>query len=128
MHPEISAILIAVEDLGRAKKFYAEGLGCPIAKDYATFVSFNLGEGSTELGLYTWEALAKDAGVDREGSGFRGVTLNYIVPTSTRVDEVMAQAQKAGGKVVKPAQKVPYGYFGYFSDPDGHLWKVTSSN
>lgn len=128
MNPQITAILIGVEDMSRAKKFYADGLGCPIDKDYPAFVSFKLGDGSSELGLYTREALAADAGVDPAGSGFRGVTLNYIVPSAERVDEVMAQAQRAGGKLVKPAQKVQYGYFGYFSDPDGHLWKVAAGN
>jgi uncharacterized protein len=33
----------------------------------------------------------------------------------------MAQAERAGAKVVKPAQKVQWGYFGYFADPDGNL-------
>ena len=54
------------------------------------------------------------------------MTFNYIVSNKERVDEVLAQAERAGAKVVKPASKVQWGYFGYFSDPDGHLWKVAS--
>jgi uncharacterized protein len=128
MHPQLSGVLIGVEDMNRAKKFYAEGLGCPIDKDYPAFVSFKLGEGSSELGLYKREALAADAGVTPDGNGFRAVTFNYVVPSAERVDEVMALAQRAGAKIVKPAQKAQYGYFGYFSDPDGHLWKVAAGN
>ena len=30
MNPGINAIVIGVEDMDRAKKFYGEGLGCPI--------------------------------------------------------------------------------------------------
>jgi len=38
------------------------------------------------------------------------------------------QAKRAGGKLVKPAQNAQWGgYFGYFSDPDGHLWKVATA-
>jgi uncharacterized glyoxalase superfamily protein PhnB len=37
----------------------------------------------------------------------------------------MSQAERAGAKVVKPAQKAYWGgYAGYFQDPDGHLWEV----
>ncbi len=124
--PEINAILIGVKDLGRSKKFYAEGLGCPIENDYPMFVSFKLGDGSPTLGLYPREALAADAGVAPDGSGFSGVTLHYIVKSTERVDEVLAQAERAGAKIEKPAQKVQWGYFGYFADPDGHLWKVAA--
>jgi uncharacterized protein len=124
---QVTTIMIGVEDLARSKKFYGEGLGCTIDQDYPQFVSFNMGEGSSSLALYEWEAAAEDAGVSSEGSGFRGVSFHYIVPSREAVDEVMATAVAAGGGVVREAAASPYGYFGYFSDPDGHLWKVATS-
>ncbi|HYS97750.1 MAG TPA: VOC family protein [Candidatus Dormibacteraeota bacterium] len=127
MNPQITAILIGVKDLNRSKRFYGEGLGCPIDKDYPQFVSFQLGDGSSEFGLYPREALAADAGVAPEGSGFTGVTFHFIVASNKEVDDVIGQAERAGGKVVKPAQASQWGgYFGYFSDPDGYLWKVAA--
>ena len=37
----------------------------------------------------------------------------------------MAQAQRAGARIVKPANGTFWdGYAGYFTDPDGHLWEV----
>jgi uncharacterized protein len=49
------------------------------------------------------------------------------VSSSEAVDEVMADAAAAGGEVVKQAAASQWGgYFGYFSDPDGYLWKVAS--
>jgi uncharacterized protein len=90
-------------------------------------VKFSLGDGSSSLALYQREAAAQDAGVPAEGSGFRGVSFHYIVPSSDAVDEVMGKAAAAGGGVVKQAAATRWGYFGYFSDPDGHLWKVASS-
>jgi predicted lactoylglutathione lyase len=125
VNPQISAILIGVKDLNRSKKFHSD-LGCRIDKDYPAFVSFN--RGSCELGLYPWDALAQDAGVAADGSGFRGFTFNHVVQSAAQVDELMAQADRAGAGAVKPAQKSPYGYFGYFSDPDGYLWKVASGS
>jgi catechol 2,3-dioxygenase-like lactoylglutathione lyase family enzyme len=125
---EVTAIMLGVEDLARSKKFYGEGLGCTIDQDHPNFVSFNLGEGSSSLALYERAAAAQDAGVSSEGSGFRGVSFHYIVPSSEAVNEVMGSAVAAGGGVVKEAAATQWGYFGYFSDPDGYLWKVASSS
>jgi predicted enzyme related to lactoylglutathione lyase len=124
---QVTAIMLGVEDLARSKKFYGEGLGCTIDQDHPTFVSFNLGEGSSSLALYQREAAAQDAGVSSEGSGFRGVSFHFIVSSSDTVDQVMGDAVAAGGAVVKQAAAAPWGYFGYFSDLDGYLWKVASA-
>jgi len=124
----VTAIMIGVQDLARSKKFYGEGLGCTIDQDHPNFVSFNMGDGSSSLALYQWEAAAQDAGVSPEGSGFRGVSFHYIVASSEAVDEVMGKAVAAGGGVVKEAAAAQWGYFGYFSDPDGYLWKVASGS
>jgi predicted lactoylglutathione lyase len=38
---------------------------------------------------------------------------------------VLAEAERAGGTIVKPAVKAQRGgYVGNFADPDGYLWKV----
>jgi Lactoylglutathione lyase and related lyases len=125
---QVTAIMVGVQDLARSKKFYAEGLGCKIDKDYPGFVSLDLGDGSSSLALYEWSAAAQDAGVSPEGSGFRGVSFHYIVDSTEAVDEIMASAAAAGGAVVKEAAGSQWGgYFGYFSDPDGHLWKAATS-
>ena len=129
MSVHVTAIMIGVEDRARSKKFYGEGLGCRVDQDYPDFVSFNLGEGSSALGLYEREAAAQDAGVSSQGSGFRGVSFHYIVPSSDAVDEAIGKAVAAGGGVVKEAAAAEWGgYFGYFSDPDGYLWKVASAS
>jgi catechol 2,3-dioxygenase-like lactoylglutathione lyase family enzyme len=124
---QVTAIMIGVEDLARSKKFYGEGLGCTIDQDYPNFVRFNLGDGSSSLAVYEKEAAARDAGVSSKGSGFRGISFHFIVPSKEAVDEVMANAVAAGGGVVKKAAAVQWGYYGYFSDPDGYLWKVAAS-
>ncbi len=126
MNPHVSAITLGVRDLNRAKEFYA-GLGWPIQQDYPEWVSFRLDNGSALLGLYSWDSLAADAGVPHEGTGFRGITLSYLVRTDDRVGAVLAEAERAGGTVVRPAEQSLWGgCSGYFSDPEGHLWKVAS--
>jgi uncharacterized glyoxalase superfamily protein PhnB len=126
MNLQINAITLAVKDLNRAKKFYSEGLGCTIDQDHPGFVSLKVGDSSVSLGLYTRDALAADAGVTADGSGFSGVVFNHIVESEARVTEMMAVAQRAGATIINPAQKAKWGgYFGHFSDPDGHIWKVS---
>ena len=124
---QVTAIMLGVRDLARAKKFYGDGLGCTIDKDYPGFVSLSLGDGSSSLALYEWDAAAQDAGVPPAGSGFRGVSFHYIVSSRDTVDQVIADAEAAGGAVVKEAAAAQWGgYYGYFGDPDGHLWKVAT--
>jgi uncharacterized protein len=125
---QVSTVMIAVQDLERSKRFYAEGLGCKIAQDHPGFVNFDLGDGSSSLALYRWDAAAQDAGVSPEGSGFRGVSLHYIVSSADEVKTVMRTAEEAGAGIVREATETQWGSFGYFSDPDGHLWKVASGS
>lgn len=125
---QVTTIMLGVQDLARSKRFYGEGLGAAIDKDYPTFVSLSLGDGSSSLALYERKAAAQDAGVSAEGSGFTGISFHYIVEARETVDEVIASAVAAGGAVVNPATAAQWGgYSGYFSDPDGYLWKVATS-
>ncbi len=123
---QVTTVMLGVEDIARSKKFYAEGMGCKLDQDYPHFVLLSLGEGSSSPALYQREAAAQDAGVSSEGSGFRGASFHFIVPSREAVDEVMGNAVAAGGSVVKAAAGTQWGYFGYFSDPDGYLWKVAT--
>lgn len=125
----VSTIMLGVRDVERAKKFYVEGLGCEVTQDFPGFVNCGLGEGSPTLALYEWEAAAQDAGVAAEGSGFRGSSFHFIAGSREEVDEVMGAAVAAGGTVVKEAAVTGWGgYYGYFSDPDGYLWKITTAS
>jgi catechol 2,3-dioxygenase-like lactoylglutathione lyase family enzyme len=128
MSLRVTTIMLGVEDLSRSREFYVEGLGCVLDQDYPNFVSLSLGEGSSSLALYEWDAAAQDAGVSSEGSGFRGFSLHYIVDSREEVDETIARAVAAGGDEVKAAAAAQWGgYSGYFGDPDGYLWKIATS-
>ncbi|MEM7348634.1 MAG: VOC family protein, partial [Chloroflexota bacterium] len=74
---------------------------------------------------YGRDALAEDALVPAEGSGFNSFALAHNVASEAEVDAVLAHVESVGATIVKPAQKVFWGgYSGYFKDPDGHLWEL----
>lgn len=123
MRPRISMVTLGVRDMMASVRFYEEGLGFPRMESPPSVAFFTLK--GTWLALYGRDALAEDAGVSSNGSGFSGVTLAHNVQSEREVDEVIAQAVAAGGTLVKGGQKVFWGgYSGYFADPDGHLWEV----
>jgi uncharacterized protein len=129
MEPTVNAITLGVRDFNLAKQFYNKGLGWPIHQEQGEWLAFSLGGGSSTLGLYQWDALADDAAVAADGSGFRGFALSHYVASPQDVDEILAEAERAGGAIARPAEKAQWGgYFGYFADPDGHLWKVVATN
>lgn len=123
MKPRISMITLGVRDLAVSTRFYAEGLGFPRMDSPPEVAFFTLN--GTWLGLYGREALAEDARVKAEGSGFTGIALAHNVHTEAEVDEVIRLAETAGATITKRPEKVFWGgYSGYFQDPDGHLWEV----
>ena len=123
MNPRISMITLGVRNLAESVKFYEEGLGFPRLDSPPEVAFFTLN--GTWLGLYGRDALAADATVPAEGSGFESFTLAHNVDSETGVDEIINQAIEAGATLVKKPEKVFWGgYSGYFKDPDGHLWEV----
>lgn len=124
MESRLSIITLGVKNLEAARAFYEKGLGWRVSSasnEHITFMQL----GGIVLALYPWEKLAEDALLPPQGSGFRGVTLAYNVHTKEDVPCIMALAQKAGAKIIKPAQDVFWGgYSGYFADLDGHLWEI----
>ncbi|ASF07860.1 hypothetical protein NBRGN_079_01440 [Nocardia brasiliensis NBRC 14402] len=124
MKAHVSSILLGVADLERSKQFYVDGLGWKIKDDYGVSVFFEP-DGGSRVGFYGREGLAGQVGTSPEGSGFSGLVLTYVVRSEERVAEIVAEAEKAGATVLKPAGALPWGgYGGSFADPDGYIWSL----
>jgi uncharacterized protein len=123
MEQRMNTITLGVSDLKRSREFY-ERLGWRRSMAKSNDIVF-FQMGGMALGLYPSDELAKDATVPSQGDGFRRFTLAYCARTREEVKTILEEAQRAGAKLVKPAQDVFWGgHSGYFADPDGFLWEV----
>ena len=133
MEPRISMITLGVNDMATSVSFYKNGLSFPqmVSPPDVAFFSLN----GSWLGLFDYEALAKDGGLATMSrpqgekslgdNAFKGFTLAHNVASEKEVDITLAQALSAGGELSKAAEKTTWGgYSGYFKDPDGYLWEV----
>lgn len=123
MEPRLTLITLGVADIARARRFYQD-LGFKASSAGNDSVAF-FDAGGVVLGLFGRGSLAEDAKVADSKPGFSGVALAHNVRDKAQVATVLAEAVKAGGKLLKPAQDVFWGgHAGYFADPDDHLWEV----
>jgi uncharacterized protein len=120
----ISIVTLGVQDVERSCRFY-ETLGwirrsSSIPGEIAWFRTSD-----SWLGIFGWNDLADDANLEGPTRGsFGGVTLAINVASSDEVDAALDEAVAAGGSLLKPGTEFPFGYSGYFADPDGHAWEV----
>jgi uncharacterized protein len=122
MEPRISVVTLGVADLARAARFY-EAMGLKRNAAITDGVAF-FQMGGAILALWPREELAKDAGLEL-ADGPAPVALAYNTRSEAEVDALLADAEAAGGRVVKAASRAFWGgRQGYFTDPDGHLWEV----
>ena len=124
MEQRLSLITLGVSDLKQSRQFYDQ-LGWQVASEEQAeeIVAYNLQ--SMCLALYPLDKLMEDTTVRAGRDGYSPMTLAYNVNSEAEVDAMLEEARKAGGEIVKPAQKVFWGgYSGYFADPDKYLWEV----
>jgi uncharacterized protein len=127
MNAHVSSILLGVQDMDRSKRFYTEGLGWKVQHDYGISVFF-VPHGGSLIGFYGRDGLAASVGVSSEGSGFSGLVFTHVVRSESRVNEILAEAEKAGATILNPAAAKQWGgYGGSFADPDGYIWDIAYS-
>ena len=119
----LSIVTLGVADVARSAAFY-DRLGwerCASSMD--EIVWFQTADGY--LGIFSLADLAEDARIeDATRQGFGGITLAINVESAAIVDSSLDAAVAAGGSLLKPGTELPFGYGGYFADPDGHPWEV----
>src|SRR3954468_10981915 len=97
MEQRISLVTLGVSDLGRARSFY-EALGWGGAQQPDEEVCF-FQAGGMVFGL--WTALG--------GDGAPGIELAHNVRSPEKVSAVLAEAERAGATIVRPAARTEWG-------------------
>lgn len=122
MEQRLSLITLGVRDLARAREFY-EGLGWKSGAAPADDVVF-FQAGCMIVALWGRDQLEEDTAIEDAG-GWGGVTLAYNARSPKEVDEVIAQAERAGAHIARYGAETFWGgYSGVFVDPEGHPWEV----
>jgi predicted lactoylglutathione lyase len=119
----LSIVTLGVADVARSVAFY-ERLGWErCASSMAEIAWFRTAD--SYLGIFGLADLAEDARIEDATRGaFGGITLAINVESASIVDSSLDAAVAAGGTLLKPGTELPFGYGGYFADPDGHPWEV----
>jgi uncharacterized protein len=113
MEQRISLVTLGVKDLARARQFY-EALGWSGGHQPDDEVCF-FQAGGMVFGL--WTALG--------GHGAPGIELAHNVRSPEEVSAVLAEAERAGGTIVRSAGRADWGgTTGAFADPEGYVWEV----
>ncbi len=136
MRAKVFFITLAVADLDRSVAFYRDGLGWPtegiVGREFhdevtgaeGTIAFFKL-DGGLLLGLYERANLARDARLPPGPPSSTEFSLGLPARSQAEVDQLLGQAEAAGGALTAPAHMRPFGvYSGYFTDPDGHLFEI----
>ncbi|MGB0797800.1 MAG: VOC family protein [Planktomarina sp.] len=123
MQQRVSLITLGVADLEKSAAFYT-ALGWQREPGQEGVIAFDL-IGQT-LGLYPKTGLADELGIEAaQITGFSGIVLSHNVRDKAEVAPLLSAAERAGGKIIKPAQDVFWGgHHGHFADLDGHIWEV----
>lgn len=120
MEQRLSLITLGVADVAASRAFY-ERLGWTASTIGDRSVAF-FQLGGAVFSLYDRAALAGDAHV---WGGFGGIALAHNVRRRDEVAATLVEAERAGARILRPATAAPWGgHFGFFADPDSHLWEV----
>lgn len=119
----ISIVTVGVANLARSVAFY-ETLGWERCTSSMEEIAW-FRTADSYLGIFGWNDLAEDANIVGASRGsFGGITLAINVESREAVDAALDEAVAAGGAILKSGTELPFGYGGYFADPDGHAWEV----
>ena len=124
MEQRLNVVTLGVSDVTVSTSFYKRLGWLPSRKASNARITF-FQMGGAVLALYGRNELAEDAMLPGWHGGFGGVTLAYNVRRREDVEIALAEAQKAGARILKSAKDVFWGgNSGYLADPDGHPWEV----
>lgn len=114
MSVSMKNIVLFVTDLQKAKTFYADLLGLPMAGESQMMMEFFPGSGTT-LGI----ALALQDDARALVGRYTGITLNV-----QGIDKLCEKLGTSGVTFVEPLEESPWGKMAVVADPDGNQFAL----
>ena len=125
MEQHINYITLGVADLAESRRFYRDVFGWQETAGSNENIAFFQAGNALLLALFGKTALAHDAQIPEQSSGFPRFTLAHNVGSEAEVDALFAGFAAKNTNIIKAPQKVFWGgYSGYLADPDGFLWEI----
>ena len=125
--PRISVVALRTSNMARSTAFYV-ALGWGLSP--ASTAAMSLFKTAGSLLLVCTDELLAELGGQEVAAALAGeptgeAVLSIHVATDGEVEAALQEAVRAGGVMVKPASPTPLGgSYGFFADPDGHVWEV----
>jgi uncharacterized protein len=125
--PRVSVVALRTADLPRSTAFYV-ALGWELSP--ASTAAMSLFKTAGSLLLVSTDELLAELGGHAVVTALAGeptgeAILSIHVATDGEVEAALQEAVRAGGVVIKGAAPTPLGgSYGFFADPDGHVWEV----
>lgn len=107
-------IVVFVQDMDKARRFYKETLKFPVANESEFMLELFPGA-STSLGI----AMAMHDAARPLVGRHTGITL-----TVKGLDELCRQWTQAGVTFIEPLEKTPWGKMAVIADPDGNQFAI----
>lgn len=115
-------LALKVTDLARSRKFYEELFGMKVVWE-PDLENVYLSSGPDNLALH--QIPAADVSRYRTAKNQLLDHLGFIMDSAASVDRLLAQAERFGATIVKPAKQHRDGsYSFYMTDPDGNVVQV----
>ena len=125
MEQHINYITLGVADLAESRRFYRDVFGWRETADSNENIAFFQAGNALLLALFGKTALAHDAQIPEQSSGFPRFTLAHNMGSEAEVDALFAGFAAKNTNIIKAPQKAFWGgYSGYLADPDGFLWEI----
>jgi len=128
MTASLSIVILAVDDVARARDFYTGLFGWTVRVDAGVFVQLSL-RGGPDVGLYQRAGFAVNTGLPAARSGTDETTAAELyLSVDGDLDGWVDRMVAAGATLLSKPQRRGWGdVVAYFRDPDGHVVALATS-
>jgi len=123
MVKKMLGVWLVVSDLEKSISFYRDTLGLPLKSTEEGFADFKTK--GAELALGTKEVIEKTIGQKAVIGGPRHLILAWDAVED--IDKLYEELKAKGVPFLGKPKTQPWGQrVAYFTDPDGHIWEISS--